>query len=62
MLVHGRKRSLFALFSPKLWTALNQYGAGRPCIASLYEWLQGHEVLRSIPGANFDAKIPCATK
>src|SRR6266487_5978275 len=36
-------RSPFALFSPKLWTVLNQYGAGRPCVMGLYEWLPGHE-------------------
>jgi hypothetical protein len=37
-LAHGYKRSLFALFSPKLWTALNQYGAGDPCVMRLHEW------------------------
>jgi hypothetical protein len=38
MLVRIRKGSLFALFSPKLWTVLNQYGAGRPCVMGLREW------------------------
>ena len=39
MLVRSRKGSLFALFSPKLWTVLNQYGLGRPCVTGLYELL-----------------------
>jgi hypothetical protein len=43
MLVRSRKRSLFALFSPKLWTVLNQYGAGKPCVTDLYELLVGIE-------------------
>jgi hypothetical protein len=43
MLVRSRKRSLFALFSPKLWTVLNQYGAGKPCVTDLYELLLGIE-------------------
>ncbi len=38
MLVRSRKGSLFALFSPKLWTVLNQYGAGGPCVMGLREW------------------------
>jgi hypothetical protein len=32
------------LFSPKLWTALNQYGAGGPCVTDLYELLLGIEL------------------
>ena len=43
MLVYGHKRSLFALFSPKLWTVLNQYGAGGPCVMSFREWPPGIE-------------------
>jgi len=43
MLVRSRKRSLFALFSPKLWTVLNQYGAGGRCVTSLYELLLGRK-------------------
>jgi hypothetical protein len=41
MLVRSRKHSPFALFSPKLCTALNQYGAGGPCVTGLYELLLG---------------------
>src|SRR6266436_5181504 len=39
MLVRSRKGSLFALFSPKLWTVLNQYGLGTPYVTGLYELL-----------------------
>jgi hypothetical protein len=44
MLVRGRKRSLFALFSLKLWTLPIQYGAGAPCVTDLYELLLGIEL------------------
>jgi hypothetical protein len=44
MLARSRKHSLFALFSPKLWTAMNQYGAGGPCIIGLREWSPGVEL------------------
>ena len=43
MLVYGHKRSLFALFSPKLWTVLNQYEAGESCVMGLREWPPGIE-------------------
>src|SRR6266702_4046369 len=43
MLVRSRKGSLFAPFSPKLWTVLNQYGAGEPCVMGLREWPPGIE-------------------
>src|SRR6266536_3818656 len=42
------RHSLFALFSPKLWTVLNQYGAGGPCIMGLHEWRPGHRVRKAI--------------
>jgi len=41
ILVHGPPRSLLALFSPKLWTVLNQYGAGGPFVTGAYEWPLG---------------------
>ena len=43
MLVRSRKGSLFALFSPKLWTVLNQYGAGGPCVMGVRERSPGIE-------------------
>jgi hypothetical protein len=43
MLVRSRKGSLFALFSPRLWTVLNQYGAGKHCMMGLREWPPGIE-------------------
>jgi hypothetical protein len=43
MLVRNCKGSLFPLLSPKLWTVLNQYGAGGPCVMGLREWPPGIE-------------------
>lgn len=39
MSVLGSPRSLFALLSPKLWTALNQYGSGKLGVTEPYEQL-----------------------
>jgi hypothetical protein len=59
MLVRGRKHSLFALFSPKLWTVLIQYGAGAPCFTGLYELLLGIGLEDLSLGENFGAKTLC---
>jgi hypothetical protein len=59
MLLPGRKRSLFALFSPKLCTVLNQYGVGGPYITGAYEGLLGIKFEDLSLGENFDAKILC---
>jgi hypothetical protein len=39
----GGKPSLFTVFSPRLWTTLNPYRAGRPIGTRLREWLDEFE-------------------
>jgi hypothetical protein len=54
--------SLFAVFSPKLWTVLNQYGTGGPLRDRRLWTATRYKVRRSIARGNFGAKTPSSVR